>query len=91
MDVAIEAQLNDQIFAFTREIFTSTFNMPLATSQPALSFTPLHPTFGASVEGMKWEAPVPQHVIAEILDGVHKYGVLVFRKANLDNEQHIEF
>ncbi|KAF4847369.1 Alpha-ketoglutarate-dependent 2,4-dichlorophenoxyacetate dioxygenase [Colletotrichum siamense] len=65
--------------------------MPSATSQPALSFTPLHPTFGASVEGMKWEAPVPQHVTAEILDGVHKYGVLVFRKANLDNEQHIEF
>lgn len=35
--------------------------------------------------------PVPPEIKDEILDAVHKYGVLVFRKASLDNERHIAF
>ncbi|KAM5342250.1 hypothetical protein ACJ41O_013216 [Fusarium nematophilum] len=65
--------------------------MPSAIKGNNLSFKPLHPTFGAAVEGMKWEVPVSQETIDEILEAVHKYGVLVFRHANLDNEQHIAF
>ncbi|KAF7554736.1 hypothetical protein G7Z17_g2717 [Cylindrodendrum hubeiense] len=56
-----------------------------------LTFTPLHTTYGARVEGMTWDLPTPPMVLQEIINGVHKYGVLVFRKANLDNHQHIAF
>lgn len=65
--------------------------MPSATSAATLSFTPLHKTFGAEVNGMKWRLPIPESVIDEIRDAVHKYGVLVFRRASLDNDQHIQF
>lgn len=41
--------------------------------------------------GMQWQTPTRQTVVDEIKDAVHKYGVLVFRGANLDNDQHIEF
>ncbi|KAF5004436.1 hypothetical protein FDECE_9074 [Fusarium decemcellulare] len=65
--------------------------MPSAVRSASLAFTPLHPTFGAAVEGMVWDSPVSQEVIEQITEAVHKYGVLVFRKASLDNEQHIAF
>ncbi|KAH7141871.1 hypothetical protein EDB81DRAFT_653944 [Dactylonectria macrodidyma] len=65
--------------------------MPSAIKRSSLSFKPLHSIFGAAVEGMKWEVPVSQETIDEVLQAVHKYGVLVFRHANLDNEQHIAF
>ncbi|OAL44226.1 Clavaminate synthase-like protein [Pyrenochaeta sp. DS3sAY3a] len=66
--------------------------MPSATLPPTdLSFRQLHKTFGAEVEGMKWGPNIDQRVIDEITEAVTKYGVLVFRRANLDNETHIEF
>lgn len=65
--------------------------MPSATSATDLSFTPLHKTFGAEVNGIQWQVPFNQSVIDEIRAAVHKYGVLVFRRANLDNDQHIAF
>lgn len=68
--------------------------MPSAKLSSTLTFNPIHPTFGAEVEGMKWGssiAQVDQGVIDEITDAVHEYGVLIFRNANLDNEQHIDF
>ncbi|KAH8901426.1 taurine catabolism dioxygenase [Thozetella sp. PMI_491] len=66
--------------------------MPAATHPAAtLSFKPLHKTFGAEVEGMEFSLPIHPHLINEITDAVHKNGVLVFRKANLDNEEHIAF
>ena len=64
--------------------------MPSATTD-SLSFEPLHPTIGAEVKGMLWNSPEPESAIEAIRDAVHKYGVLVFRRANLDNEQHISF
>lgn len=51
----------------------------------------MHPTFGAVVEGMNWELPTPQSLLDEVTAGAQKYGVLVFRNANLDNAQHIAF
>lgn len=65
--------------------------MPSATGQSTLAFTPLHQTFGALVEGMQWDTSIPQATIDEICNAVHQYGVLVFRHANLDNKQHIDF
>lgn len=64
--------------------------MPSAT-RTQLSFTPLHKTFGAEVHGMQWQETIPDFTIQEIKDAVHKYGVLVFRSAHLDNESHIRF
>ncbi|KAH7010390.1 hypothetical protein EDB80DRAFT_572915 [Ilyonectria destructans] len=62
-----------------------------STATSNLEFIPLHATFGASVEGMTWNLPTPPELLDEVMNGVHKYGVLVFRKANLDNSQHIAF
>ncbi|KAJ1325341.1 alpha-ketoglutarate-dependent 2,4-dichlorophenoxyacetate dioxygenase [Microdochium nivale] len=65
--------------------------MPSALLAPALSLLPLHRTFGAEVQGMQWKDPIPESVIQEIKAAVHKYGVLIFRNAKLDNDQHIRF
>lgn len=65
--------------------------MPSATKSPTLTFTPLHPTFGALVEGMQWELPTPQVLLDQVTAGAQKYGVLVFRNANLNNETHTAF
>ncbi|VUC25601.1 unnamed protein product [Clonostachys rosea] len=65
--------------------------MPSKVESTGLEFTPLHKTFGAEVKGMTWDLPTPKDTIEKITDAVHKYGVLVFRKANLSNEQHINF
>lgn len=62
----------------------------LETTQ--LSARPLHDTFGAEVEGVDWsESPIPAGIIAEIKALASENGVLVFRNANLDNDQHIAF
>lgn len=65
--------------------------MSAVTSNTPLSFTPLHETFGAEVHGMPWQETIPDPIIQDIKDAVHKYGVLVFRGANLDNDEHIRF
>jgi alpha-ketoglutarate-dependent 2,4-dichlorophenoxyacetate dioxygenase len=62
--------------------------MPSSTT---LSFTPQHPTFIAEVQGVDWTKPLSPQVIEEIRDGINKYGVLIFRGANINDEQHIEF
>ncbi|KIM94677.1 hypothetical protein OIDMADRAFT_135637 [Oidiodendron maius Zn] len=56
-----------------------------------LVFKPLHPAFVAEVEGIDWTKPIPDSVIEEIQKGIDKYGVLVFRKANIDNDTHVAF
>jgi alpha-ketoglutarate-dependent 2,4-dichlorophenoxyacetate dioxygenase len=62
--------------------------MPSSTS---LTFIPQHDTFVAEVQGVDWTQKVPPTVIEEIRDGINKYGVLVFRGANIDDSQQIEF
>ena len=56
-----------------------------------LVFKALHPTMAAEVEGVDWSKPLSKSVIDKIKEGIDKYGVLVFRKANLNNQQHIQF
>lgn len=56
-----------------------------------ITFTPLHSTFVAQVEGVDFTKPVPDSVIEQLKEGIAKYGVLVFRKANVDNDAHVAF
>lgn len=65
--------------------------MPSRLADKTLTTKRLHPTFGVEVEGIDWTQPVPEPVLAEIVDLINKEGVLVFRNANLDNAQHIAF
>ncbi|KAH0847252.1 Alpha-ketoglutarate-dependent 2,4-dichlorophenoxyacetate dioxygenase [Fonsecaea pedrosoi] len=56
-----------------------------------LRFEPLHATFVAQVHGVDWTKPIPDAVIDEIQAGIDKYGVLVFRAANIDNDTQVNF
>ncbi|KAF2173359.1 hypothetical protein M409DRAFT_61808 [Zasmidium cellare ATCC 36951] len=59
---------------------------------PQLTFKRLHPTFGVEVEGMDWtQSPVPKTLLDEIITAINREGVLVFRNANLNNEEHVAF
>ncbi|KAF7190113.1 Alpha-ketoglutarate-dependent 2,4-dichlorophenoxyacetate dioxygenase [Pseudocercospora fuligena] len=59
--------------------------------QANLTFTRLHPTFGVEVTGVDFSQPLSPNVIEGIKEAINREGVLVFRKANLDNDQHIAF
>ncbi|EXJ56253.1 uncharacterized protein A1O5_12709 [Cladophialophora psammophila CBS 110553] len=61
----------------------------MAADSSTLRITPLHKTFIAQVEGVDWTAPISDAIIAEIQKAIDKYGVLVFRKANIDNETQV--
>jgi alpha-ketoglutarate-dependent 2,4-dichlorophenoxyacetate dioxygenase len=56
-----------------------------------LTFTPLARTFGAEVHGLDFHKPISKDTIAEIRGACNEFGVLVFRNANIDNAQQIEF
>ena len=57
-----------------------------------LSFKRLHPTFGVEVEGVDWsKLPLDEALIDELRQAITREGVLVFREANLENDQHIAF
>lgn len=73
-----------------KDSFEETINMG-SLEQPTLTFTRLHPTFGVEVSGVDFSKPVPQNQIEEIKEAADREGVLVFRKANLDNDRHIAF
>jgi alpha-ketoglutarate-dependent 2,4-dichlorophenoxyacetate dioxygenase len=62
--------------------------MPSTTT---LSFKPQHPLFVAEVEGVDWTKPLPASVCEEIRDGINKYGVLIFRNANINDQQQLAF
>lgn len=65
---------------------------PSRVDEATLKLRPLHSTFVAEVEGIDWtKVPLPDSQIREIEQAADKYGVLVFRNAHLNNEQHIEF
>ncbi|KIW89642.1 uncharacterized protein Z519_09798 [Cladophialophora bantiana CBS 173.52] len=61
----------------------------MAADSSTLLITPLHETFLAQVEGIDWTAPISDAIIAEMQKAIDKYGVLVFRKANIDNETQV--
>ncbi|KAF7846352.1 hypothetical protein BT93_L4508 [Corymbia citriodora subsp. variegata] len=56
-----------------------------------VTFTPLHPTFGAQVTGIDFSQPLSKDVIAQVKSGIDHYGVLVFRNAGLDDDSHVAF
>jgi alpha-ketoglutarate-dependent 2,4-dichlorophenoxyacetate dioxygenase len=62
---------------------------PIHASQ--LTFKPLHPTFGAECFGVDFSRPLPSAIVAEIVAGLAKYGVLIFRQAKLDDVRHVAF
>lgn len=47
--------------------------------------------FVAEVKGVDWTNPLPDSAIDEIQQGIDKYGVLVFRSANIDDETQVSF
>jgi alpha-ketoglutarate-dependent 2,4-dichlorophenoxyacetate dioxygenase len=63
----------------------------MAADGSTLRITPLHPTFVAQIEGIDWTVPISDAVFAEIKKAIDKYGVLVFRNANIDNETQVAF
>jgi alpha-ketoglutarate-dependent 2,4-dichlorophenoxyacetate dioxygenase len=56
-----------------------------------VEFVPLHKTFAAEVRGVDFSKPISKEVADEIIRGADKYGVLVFRKTGMTDEQHIQF
>ncbi|KAF2727828.1 taurine catabolism dioxygenase [Polyplosphaeria fusca] len=62
---------------------------PVAPSR--LTFTPLHPTFGAECDGVDFSQLVHSDTIEEIRSALSRYGVLVFRRAQLDDARHVAF
>ncbi|KAL1635424.1 hypothetical protein SLS58_010287 [Diplodia intermedia] len=56
-----------------------------------LEIIELHPTFGAEVRGIDFSQPIPEDVFSEVQAAIAKYGVLVFRKTNLDDAGHVDF
>ncbi|KAM4063229.1 taurine catabolism dioxygenase tauD, tfdA family protein [Hirsutella rhossiliensis] len=62
-----------------------------APGGPALTFRALHPTFGAECYGIDFSQPVPEETISDIRAAMARYGVLVFRRTQLDDAGHITF
>jgi alpha-ketoglutarate-dependent 2,4-dichlorophenoxyacetate dioxygenase len=58
---------------------------------PPLTFKPLHPTFAAEIEGADFSRPDDPALGAAILNGIERYGVLIFRDTGLDNARHVAF
>ena len=61
---------------------------PSKVESETLSFKRLHDNFGVEVEGVDWsERPLPEKVLQEIKTASSREGVLVFRNANLNNDE----
>jgi alpha-ketoglutarate-dependent 2,4-dichlorophenoxyacetate dioxygenase len=56
-----------------------------------LTFSPLHPTFGAECRGVDFSRAISIATVEEIRSGLATYGVLVFRQAQLDDARHVAF
>ncbi|KAL4782356.1 hypothetical protein BJX76DRAFT_332980 [Aspergillus varians] len=68
--------------------------MPRLKNTPTFSLITvkeLHPTFGAEILGVDFSKPVENDVFQEIMAAIVKYGVCVFRNAQLDDQRHVEF
>ncbi|KAJ5925984.1 alpha-ketoglutarate-dependent 2-4-dichlorophenoxyacetate dioxygenase [Penicillium verhagenii] len=62
-----------------------------STTTSPVSFKRLHPTIGAECHGIDFSKTLPEEDIKTIRDGMAKYGVLVFRGAQLDDARHVAF
>ncbi|OCB86047.1 alpha-ketoglutarate-dependent 2,4-dichlorophenoxyacetate dioxygenase [Sanghuangporus baumii] len=56
-----------------------------------LTCKPLHPTFGAEIEGIDFSKPVPDWQIKEVIEAQNRFGVTVYRNTGLTDETHIAF
>jgi alpha-ketoglutarate-dependent 2,4-dichlorophenoxyacetate dioxygenase len=56
-----------------------------------LTFSPLHPTFGAECHGVDFSRAISSTTVEKIRSGLATYGVLVFRQAQLDDARHVAF
>jgi alpha-ketoglutarate-dependent 2,4-dichlorophenoxyacetate dioxygenase len=79
-------------------VAVNTIQVPLTdkvvgeTSQPALTYRPLHRTFGAEVTGADFgDVSSYPKLCEQVKEGLAKYGVLVFRKTGLDDDRHVAF
>jgi alpha-ketoglutarate-dependent 2,4-dichlorophenoxyacetate dioxygenase len=62
------------------------------TVSSRLSFQPLHPTFACEVTNLDLSQPISDSDFAELEAALHKYGVVVVRKAALsDDKAHVDF
>lgn len=52
-------------------------------------FTPLSPHVGARVEGVTLNRPLAPETVRAIEDGLHRYGVLLFRDVALEEDEQI--
>jgi alpha-ketoglutarate-dependent 2,4-dichlorophenoxyacetate dioxygenase len=60
-------------------------------SEMAIEVTPLHPTLGAEVRGVELTRPVVPEVFAEIEAAFNRYGILVFPRQPVTDEQQLAF
>lgn len=58
---------------------------------PSLTYKPLHPTFGAECHGVDFSRAISSDTVEDIRKGLARYGVLVFRNAQLDDARHVAF
>jgi alpha-ketoglutarate-dependent 2,4-dichlorophenoxyacetate dioxygenase len=56
-----------------------------------LKITPLHPLFGAEIEGLDLGEPLDSETFATVLDAFNTYSVLLFREQDISDDQHVEF
>jgi alpha-ketoglutarate-dependent 2,4-dichlorophenoxyacetate dioxygenase len=61
------------------------------TETQQLTYTPLHATFGAECHGVDFSRAIAPDVVEAIRAGLAKYGILVFRQAQLDDARHVAF
>ena len=59
------------------------------TATPRLGFMPAGPDFCAEVTGVDFSRPVTAATFAQIVAGMDRYGVCVYRKTGLDDARHI--
>ncbi len=57
----------------------------------ALTFTPLHPQFAAEAGAIDLRSVRDEATLAEIRDGMDRYGVLVFRNQPFSDEEQLAF
>ncbi len=66
--------------------------MPSRVDEPTPTFKRVRPSFAVEVHGVDWsQIPLPENVVSELVAAADREGVLVFRNANLNNEEHIAF
>ena len=68
------------------------YNMAITIApNPAIKITPVAKTFGAELSGLDFSKPLNDADFKVVQEAMEKYGVLVLRKSNFEDETLIEF